>query len=41
MTNKNKGSMLSYFIQGDKYKVFLEINKRYLHLNKNPNKRYK
>ena len=29
MTNKNKGSMLSYFIQGEKYKVFLEINKRY------------
>ena len=33
MTNKNKGSMLSYFIQGDKYKVFLEINKRYFLIN--------
>ena len=28
MTNKNKGSMLSYFIQGEKYKVFLEVSKR-------------
>lgn len=28
MSNKNKGSMLSYFIQGEKYKVFLEVNKR-------------
>ena len=33
MTNKNKCSMLSYFIQGNKYKVFLEINKRYFLIN--------